>query len=313
MTQDVSAFIPEVWSKKLGLMEKKRTNIKNTYCNRNYEGEIKEAGDTVRISFPDPSSVTITTGISPSTSAVTPTQTSLVIDQTKSFAFKFSDIEKAQSQFDMIAGYSSLGGELVDEAIDLQLLTAIFADTTIETFGSLTTSTTATTTTTISTLSVTADTSYNFAVDIRVKQTEKNVITGGGYYTFKGNNEEPVQLSPVLTVTPKLFGYFLKSTQLTHPTMAGDDILKSGQRSMIAGYEIEQNTQLNALATTTYTTQAQPFVAGTKMGITFASQFTKVEKLRDPDSFSDIVRALYLYGYKVVHPKSLIKGFVNVA
>ena len=48
------------------------------------------------------------------------------------------------------------------------------------------------------------------------------------------------------------------------------------------------------------------------MGITFAEQYNKVEKLRDPQTFADIGRALYLYGYKITNPKSLVKGTVVV-
>ena len=47
-------------------------------------------------------------------------------------------------------------------------------------------------------------------------------------------------------------------------------------------------------------------IAGTKMGITFAEQYNKVEKIRDPQTFADIGRALYLYGYKITNPKSLV-------
>ena len=49
------------------------------------------------------------------------------------------------------------------------------------------------------------------------------------------------------------------------------------------------------------------------MGITFAEQYNKVEKLRDPQSFADIGRALYLYGYKITNPKSLVKGVIAVS
>ena len=53
-------------------------------------------------------------------------------------------------------------------------------------------------------------------------------------------------------------------------------------------------------------------IAGTKMGITYAEQYNKVEKLRDPQTFADIGRALYLYGYKITNPKCLVKGTVEV-
>lgn len=300
MPNNINAFVSEIWSKKLALAERKRTNFKNDFTNNNWEGEIKNQGDTVRISSPDPDNIIIGDGIVTAKSGVAPTQQTLVIDKTKNFQVLFSDVETAQSQFDMIAGYTSLGGRRIEEEICLELQEEIFGNSAIETYG-----------TTSVPIAVTKDTIYDFVVELRVKLTEKNVIDGGGYYEFKGNNEEPVMMSPKLCVTPKLYGYFLKSTQLTHPTVAGDNILQSGMRQQIAGFDISQDTQL--MNVTGATSSLHPYVAGTKMGITFATQFTKVEKLRDPDSFADIVRALQLYGYKVVHPKSLIKGFVSVS
>ena len=52
-------------------------------------------------------------------------------------------------------------------------------------------------------------------------------------------------------------------------------------------------------------------IAGTKMGMTFAEQFVKVETIRDPQSFADIGRALMVYGYKITNPKSLVKSFAT--
>lgn len=300
MGNNVTAFVPEVYSQKLASMEKKLTNFKNDFTNRNWEGEIKKFGDTVRISSPDPDNITIGEGVVATPSGATPTQLTLVIDKSKNFSFKFNDIEQAQSQFDMISGYNSVAMQKLEEAICLELQEEIFSNTDIETYGTVASPT-----------AITTSTVYDFVVDLKVKLTEKSVLSSNGYYMFKGNNEDPKEVAPLLCVTPKVYGMFLKSTHLTHPTVAGDDILKSGQRQQIAGFDISQDTQLSNV--TGATASKFPYVAGTKMGITFANQYTKVEKLRDPDSFADIVRGLELYGYKVVHPKSLIKGFVSIS
>ena len=52
-------------------------------------------------------------------------------------------------------------------------------------------------------------------------------------------------------------------------------------------------------------------LAGTNEAIIFASQLSKIETLRDKDSFSDLVRGLYLYGAKTVQPKALAKMVVK--
>ena len=54
-------------------------------------------------------------------------------------------------------------------------------------------------------------------------------------------------------------------------------------------------------------------LAGTNDAITFASQLSKIESLRDKDSFSDLVRGLYLYGAKTVQPKALAKMVATVS
>lgn len=223
----------------------------------------------------------------------------MTIDKTKNVAFKFNDIETAQSQFNLVEGYLAMGLQKIADEISLELQKAVFADSRVETFG-----------TSSAPKGVTVNNVYDFVVDVKVKLTEKGVLDANGFYTFKGSQEEAKQLKPMLVVTPQVYGMFLKSTHLTHPTVAGDDILKSGERKQIAGFEIIQDTNIVNVPATGV--NAQPYIAGTKMGITFANQFEAVETLRDPDSFANIVRALQLYGYLIVQPKSLIKGYVNI-
>lgn len=223
----------------------------------------------------------------------------MTIDKSKNVAFKFNDIETAQSQFNMIEGYLAMGLQKIADDISLELQEAVFADGNVETYGTAATP-----------KAVTVNNVYDFVVDVKVKLTEKGVLNSDGYYTFKGAQEETKQLKPMLVVTPKVYGMFLKSTHLTHPTVAGDDILKSGERKQIAGFEIIQDT--NIMHVTGTADDAQPYIAGTKMGITFANQFQNVETLRDPDSFANIVRALQLYGFGIIQPKSLVKGYIDI-
>lgn len=300
MSNNVSAFVPEIFSKKLASQEKVLTNFINNMCNREWEGEIKNYGDVVHITLPDPSNITIGEGVVATASSVAPTQRTLTINRTKNFAFKFNDVEQAQSQFNMISGYNNEALQKMQDAISLEVQEAIFADTDVETIG-----------TTLSPTSVAAATIYDAVVDIKIALTAKGVLNAEGYYVFSGNNEDAKMLAPILTVSPKIFGMMLKSTHLTHPTVAGDDILQSGKRKQIAGFEIVVDTNISNV--TGATSSLFPYIAGTKMGVTFANQFSKFEKLRDLESFADIVRGLELYGFEIVHPKSLVKGFMSKA
>jgi hypothetical protein len=155
----------------------------------------------------------------------------------------------------------------------------------------------------------------------RLKKTlmANKALSPAGFYTFKGNKEQALQLAPIVTIGTGLFEELVNSTQLTHPTVQGDDILYKGVVGQIAGMKIFVDTLLDTIENEAGTFSADEAeksyvaIAGTKMGITFAEQYNKVEKLRDPQTFADIGRALYLYGFKITNPKSLVKGQVKVA
>lgn len=312
MAQNVSAFVPEFYSKKLLKESKEMTDFKNNMCNNDWEGEIKSAGDTVRISTPDLSMITIGEGIVPDTSNVFPKQLTLTIDKSKSFQFKFNDIEQAQSQFNMMDGYMSSANELMMIEVNKELEEAVLADSKVPTIGT-----------------VAAPFAFGTAGDIvrafnnvKRKLQENKALSPSGFYTFKGNQEQALQLAPVVTISPALFEELVNSDKLTHPTVQGDDVLYKGIVGQIAGMKIFVDTLFSGLnvtddASAAYTaneaSRQYVIIAGTKMGITFAEQYNKVEKLRDPQSFADIGRALYLYGYKITNPKSLVKGVIAYA
>ena len=308
MANNVSAFIPEVWSKKLLRESKELTDYKNNMTNNDWEGEIKNFGDTVRITTPNASAVAIGTGIVPNTSDVYPDQIIMTIDKTKNFQFKFNDVEQAQSQFNMMEGYMSIANERMMIEVNKELELEVLNNAEVPNVGTNAAGFQAT--------SATINTFFN-----RLKKTlmANKALSPAGFYTFKGNKEQALQLNAVVTIGTGLFEQLVNSTQLTHPTVQGDDILYKGVVGQIAGMQIFVDTLLDGIKQTEcanhYADEAgKKFIAiaGTKMGITFAEQYNKVEKLRDPQTFADIGRALYLYGYKITNPKSLVKGTVVV-
>lgn len=53
-------------------------------------------------------------------------------------------------------------------------------------------------------------------------------------------------------------------------------------------------------------------VAGIDAAVATASQLTKTESYRDPDSFADIVRGMQLYARKILRPEGLIRAIYNI-
>lgn len=303
-----SGFIPEIFSKKLARDAKQYTKFIERNCNREWEGEIRAFGDVVRISLPNANAVSVaivpgTAGqraadVCPNKTGVSPTQKTLEINNIATFAMEFSDVDQVQSQFNLLDGYSAIAMQKLGDLKDRQVMVALIKTTGVNAIG-----------TAAAPVEVSKDTIYDTLVDARVLLTEKGALAADGYYSFKGNNEETVFLAPVLTVTPKIYGMMLKSTQLTHPTANADEVITRGEKSMMAGFEIDQNTVLMGITSTDVTglaAGAEIAIAATKMAITYANQYTKVEKLRDPDCFADIIRGLELYGFAVIHPEAAV-------
>ena len=308
MANNVNAFVPEFYSQKLLKESKEMTDFKNNMTNSDWEGEIKSAGDTVHICTPDASNIVIGEGVVPEVNDVYPKSMTLTIDKTKSFNFKLNDTEQAQSQFNMMEGYMSIANERMMIEVNKELELEVLNNAEVPNVGTNAAGFQAT--------SATINTFFN-----RLKKTlmANKALSPAGFYTFKGNKEQALQLNAVVTIGTGLFEQLVNSTQLTHPTVQGDDILYKGVVGQIAGMQIFVDTLLDGIKQTEcanhYADEAgKKFIAiaGTKMGITFAEQYNKVEKLRDPQTFADIGRALYLYGYKITNPKSLVKGTVVV-
>ena len=96
----VDSFIPEIWvAELLESLRKRLVYGQAGIVNRNYEGQISQQGDTVKInSIGRPTVqnyVKNSTTITPE--QLTSAQQSLLIDQAKYFAFEVDDIDLAQT------------------------------------------------------------------------------------------------------------------------------------------------------------------------------------------------------------------------
>lgn len=100
----IKNFIPELWSNRL-MVPFKKSLVYGAVANTDYQGEIKNAGDTVRINAIGPVTVTAYTGATLTYEELNDEQQTLVIDQKNYFAFSVDDADKAQAQ----AGYMDQG------------------------------------------------------------------------------------------------------------------------------------------------------------------------------------------------------------
>lgn len=277
-TAHYSAFIPEIWSQKLNNMLTK--NCVMLQCvNRNYEGEIKNQGDTVKIITPAAVSISTVTDSAITYSELNPTEKDLVIDQKKFFAFKIGDVAKAQANQDIMEAHLQNAKSAIETVQDSYLLGQhAFVDSNNIVGG---------------TTAVTLDKTTIYSNFVALALTLKNSDA-------VSNNQKPW-----VVINPTIESYLLQSTEFISAYNVADETLREGAIGRIAGMDVLVSTNLTATNGKFYV------LAGTNEAITFASQLSKIESLRDKDSFSDLVRGLYLYGALTVQPKSLAKMIVT--
>lgn|SRR5574344_283655 len=280
-TAHYSAFIPEIWSQKLNNMLTK--NCVMLQCvNRNYEGEIKNQGDTVKIITPANVSISTVTDEAITYSELNPTEKDLVIDQKKFFAFKIGDIAQAQANQSIMEAHLQNAKNAIEEVQDSYLLGMHSNVVSNNIVGS-----------DASPIALATDTVYSFFVQLALKLKNSNALT---------NNQKPW-----VVINPTIESYLLRSPEFISAYNVADETLREGAIGRIAGMDVLVSTNLTATDSKYYV------LAGTNDAITFASQLSKIESLRDTDSFSDLVRGLYLYGALTVQPEALAKMVVSSA
>lgn len=323
--------IPLIFSKKLAVAYgTKGMGVTDNLTNDNYAGEIKEMGDTVRIVVPVvPADNAIAFGtnaeVCPTFNSVAPQSLDLVIDKVATFGLAIDDVQKAQTQFkSWLDGQASAYGEKLKflrnkEIAQYAFMAAApnshkFADEFV--------------TTTPGSLNVPLTTINSQNIFIHLLKVKEALIKSGaigadGVYSFKPMEEEARDERAVIVVTPEMHTLIMSSYRVGGRSVdMADVVVKDGAVSRVAGMDVIIDKSLNELVQTTTTTTGEtivtttkttglPFLAGTKNAITKAQQISKVESVRDPYCFRDLIKGLDLYGFKLVHPEALYRGVIS--
>lgn len=278
-TNAYSAFIPEIWSQKLNSMLSKEC-VMLQCVNRNWEGEIKNQGDSVKIITPATVSVATLGSTNITYSELEPESTDLIIDQKKFFAFKINDVAQVQANTDIMEAHLENAKKAIEEVQDSYLLSMHANVETANIVGS-------------DSSPVTLDKTTIYQQFVKLALCLKN------------SNAVSATKRPWVVINPTVESYLLQSSEFIGAHNVADETLREGAIGRIAGMDVLVSTNLTAVDGKYYV------LAGTNDAITFASQLAKIESLRDKDSFSDLVRGLYLYGAKTVQPKALAKMVIT--
>lgn len=279
-------FIPTVWAARLLVaLETALVYGQANVVNRDYEGEIKKAGNTVKIASIGEVTVddyTQNTNISdPET--LTDDEQTLVIDNAKYFNFYVDSVDRAQQNVNVLDEAMRRSAYSLREIADAYLASIMDAAVlTPNKIGSVTTP-----------IVPTKDNAYEYLVDLGTILDESNVPMENRF-----------------VVVPAWFhGLLLKDERFIKAgTRRSDTALQNGEVGEAAGFAIlKSNNVPNTIAA------KYKIIAGHSMATTYCEQIVDVQTYKPEKRFGDAVKGLHVYGAKVVRPTMLACLIANKA
>lgn len=277
-------FIPTIWSAKL-IEELQKALVYGGCCNRDYEGEIKQAGDRVRIG--GLSAVTIrnytrNTDIEDPEDVIAATA-ELVVDQEKYYNFAVDDVDAAQAKPTvMSAAMKNAAYELadtIDQYVRDILIAGVSEDNLLGSDDSDIVP------------NATAGTCvYDYILQMGEKLSDSKAPRQGRW----------------IVIPPWWTTKLLADARFTAAPATSTDALVNGFIGRIGGFNVYESHNVKNTSGDHY-----KVIAGCNAACTLAIQINKTEGYRPPKRFADAVKGLSIYGAKVTRPACL--GLITTA
>jgi hypothetical protein len=272
-------FVPEIWSGNM-LKNYYEQALASEICNHNYEGEIKEKGDKVIIRRdPEVEIRQYYKGLKLETQSVEDEGLEFVIQRGVYFNFPVDDIDRRQSDVPWVQKVTDNASIRIKNHIDKQLFGDVYSSV-------------ASGNQVWNNISMDADDALDLLVDIGVAMDDNFVPDDGNRWVLVPN---------------WLKGLVKKNDTFVDASKMGDgkSMLRTGFIGTIDRTKVYGTTNLHQDSGYDY------ILAGHPDAITYATQITKTEKLRNPSTFGDIIRGLQVYDWEVIQPTLLFYATVK--
>lgn len=282
-------FIPTIWNETIN-RELERLCVFAEDCNRQYEGDVKEMGDQVRvlgIGSPTITDITInssrtnTNGDIVDPEEVAENSVTLMIDHMSYFNYMVGDIDKAQAVNGILEALSEETSEKLANKVDT-FIASLAVDSSVP---KLTTAATA----------VTADNILDTLDSAIQKLYENDVATS---------------TEIVVTVSPRFYTLF-KKAYIAKDT-DNSKMLENGKVAKYGNVTVKMSNNVHKTKTTA-DGDTDNIMIRTKRAIAYAQPVTHTEPYRPEKKFADAVKGFILYGAKVVRPKEIVNINVKYA
>lgn len=289
------SLIPTIWAKQFLVYFYMATSLA-AISNTDYEGTIKQHGDTVIANYllgGDPKDYTDGQDLEydePETGT-----RELVIDKGKYWAFNASLIDKHQSNIAFIEKWADHYSQNLKRSIEKSVYASVFADADAANSGD------------------------EAGVDTRdinlgkvgaplelTKTTIIDQIVDWGDVLDQQNIPDTQRW----LILPTWACAMIKKSELRDASITGDNksVLRNGRIGMIDRFEIFSSR--NLASGTDGSTKVWNPMFGHKSAITFATQLTAQERVPNYKRFGEAIRALQSYGFAVFQPEALGHAYI---
>lgn len=282
-------FKPQVWAAEIEL-ELERLCVFAEDCNRDFEGAVKDMGDSVKIlGVGKPTITVITKGQRktnlPNREELEDTSVTMYINQMAVFNYEIDDIDQAQAKGDFKGILAEETSESVANAMD-QHIAAVCAEAPklFETAKTL-----------VSGKAEDGQINILTMIDIAMQRLYENDVPAVG-------------TKIVVTLTPAAHRLF-KEAYRTADTNNHEE-LKNGRVGMYNGAIIKMSN--NVHKTGTGSSQVTHISVRTRKAVAFANPLTHTEPYRPEVGFKDAVKGYSLYQAQLVRPKEAVDANVIV-
>lgn len=262
-------FVPQIWSTKIQRVNHDNLVAKKI-CNREPEGEIKKAGDTVYFNGLAKPTISTYTG-SVNYETLNDAGVVMNIDQQQYFAFKVNDIQKAQANVDLKGSQATEAAYGIQAAADSYVL-GLYAQA----------------------LRTITDTSLDSATVVSVMGKAQQYLAE---VNVKENDMWMV-IPPWVKLKLQLAGI---KFQINNGINGNGGMAWTNELGFDM-YVTNQVTNTGSVAS-----PVSECLAGSYNSIVYADQIVETESLRLEGSFDTAVRGLHIYGAKVVRPDHLVR------
>lgn len=266
-------FIPTIWNEAIN-RELERTLVFAENCNRQYEGDVKTKGDSVRILGIGKPTITTTTDkniILDDAETVEDKYQTLTIQQIAHFNYKIDDIDKRQAVGGVMEALSAETSHALANVMDKYIADLAKHDDAVL-----------------------------FKADAPVQITEANILTTVDE-VLQRLYENDVTPGTGITLTVPPWFYMMMKRAYTDLDTRNSEMVKNGKVGMYAGATVKMSNNVAVGANDASLIQVK-----TNKAIAFVNPMTHTEPYRPEKGFSDAVKGFVLYDAKIVRPKEMI-------